>query len=144
MTTHAIFEKLVFDENDQPVGITQVGDEPCYVIDDQGFNRHIPSREVDLAVLRNMADLMQGHEDTLAGLAGKSLGTEDIFSLAMIVKQLKNIDTQFGRLLETGMPENVRAYLGMMGFKIFINIHGEVLDIIQPGISASDDDEPLD
>jgi len=43
-------------------------------------------------------------------------------------------------LLETGIPEEVRAYLGMMGFRIRINHHGEILDVEQPGIAAPDDE----
>jgi hypothetical protein len=58
----------------------------------------------------------------------------------MIQAQLKNIDQQFDNLMQTGLPEELRAYLGMMGFRIRINIHGEVLDVAQPGI-VSDDDE---
>jgi hypothetical protein len=32
------------------------------------------------------------------------------------------------------MPEESRAYLGMMGFRIIISIHGEVLEVVQPGM----------
>jgi len=42
--------------------------------------------------------------------------------------------------MNAGIPEDMRAYLGMMGFKVVINMHGEVLDIDQPG-SASDDED---
>jgi hypothetical protein len=42
--------------------------------------------------------------------------------------------------MQAGIPEDMRTYLGMMGFKVVINMHGEVLDIDQPGI-ASDDGE---
>ena len=38
-------------------------------------------------------------------------------------------------------PEDVRAYLGMMGFKIIINMHGEVLKVEQPGAITNDGDE---
>jgi len=39
---------------------------------------------------------------------------------------------------KTGIPEEARAYLGMMGFKIHINVHGEVLDVEQPGMIDPD------
>jgi hypothetical protein len=68
------------------------------------------------------------------------LGQEDVFTKAAIEQQLKNIDKQFDQLMRAGIPEDMRAYLGMMGFKVVINMHGEVLDVDQPGI-ASDDDE---
>jgi hypothetical protein len=68
------------------------------------------------------------------------LGQEDPFSVAMIQTQLKNIHQQFDSLMKTGLPEELRAYLGMMGFRIRINLHGEVLDVEQPGMAADDDE----
>jgi hypothetical protein len=34
----------------------------------------------------------------------------------------------------------MRAYLGMVGFKIVINVHGEVLKVEQPGASGGGDE----
>ena len=135
-----LFANLVVDENDRPVETALVGDEPCYIVDDNGFRRHIPSEDVDRQVLKAMKEMMQGHEGLLADQAAKMLGQDDIFSRAMLESQLKNIENQFNAVLETGIPEDARAYLGMMGFKIRINIHGEILEIIQPGMIASDDE----
>ncbi|HEX6034545.1 MAG TPA: hypothetical protein VFY83_08930, partial [Anaerolineales bacterium] len=69
----------------------------------------------------------------------KMLGQEDVFTVAAIQQQLKNMDKQFDQLLQVGLPEDMRAYLGMMGFRIIINVHGEVLKVEQPGTS---DGEP--
>jgi hypothetical protein len=68
------------------------------------------------------------------------LGQEDIFTKAMIEQQLKNMDKQFDALMQAGIPEDARAYLGMMGFKVVINVHGEVLRVEQPG-TISDEGE---
>jgi len=54
----------------------------------------------------------------------------------MIEQQLKNIDKQFAALMQTGIPEDMRAYLGMMGFKVVINYHGEIVRVEQPGASG--------
>jgi hypothetical protein len=56
----------------------------------------------------------------------------------MLENQIKNIDKQFDQLLQTGLPEDMRIYLGMVGFKVVINVHGEVLRVEQP--SAPDND----
>ena len=48
MSGEPLFEGLVFDEKDQLVETTTIGDEPCYVVDDDGFRRHIPAEEVDV------------------------------------------------------------------------------------------------
>jgi hypothetical protein len=133
MRREPLFSGLVIDENDNIVEVAYVGDEPCYVVDDAGFRRHIPSEQVDRQVLESMRELIQGSESLLAEQAGKMLGQDDPFSRAMIEKQLKEIDKQFDLVLQSGIPESGRAYMGMMGFKIRINYHGEILEISQPG-----------
>jgi len=135
MAAAPLFAGLVFDENDRPAEVAYVGSEPCYVVDDAGFRRHIPSEQVDRQVLRLMKEMIDGSEDLLAEQAAKMLGQDDIFSRAMLETQLKNIENQFDQVLAAGIPEEGRAYLGMAGFRITINVHGDVLDMHQPGIS---------
>jgi len=134
MTVQPLFAGLVFDESDQPVDVAFVGDDPCYVVNDAGFHRHIPTEQVDRQVLDRMRELIDGHEGLISEQAAKMLGQEDIFSRALIESQLKNLDNQFDTLLEAGIPEEGRAYMGMMGFRITINVHGEVIDVNQPGM----------
>ncbi len=141
MTRQPLFLGLVFDENDNPVDVTYVGDEPFYVVDDAGFLRHIPSEHVDRQVLEAMRELIDGHEDALSEQTAKMLGQEDIFTRAMIESQLKNIDKQFDALFEAGIPEEGRAYMGMMGFRITIDIHGDVINVDQPGMISPEDEE---
>jgi hypothetical protein len=129
------------DENGSPVETAFVGDEPMYVVNDFGFRRHIPSGDVDRQVLLRMAEQIKGHEDLLSEQTAKMLGQDDIFSRAMIQNQLKNIDQQFDQVLRTGIPEEGRAYMGMMGFKVIINVHGEVVGLEQPGAIAGEEDE---
>ena len=135
-----LFSGLIVDENGNPVGTASIGSEPAYVIDDAGFKRHIPSEQIDRAVLNQMAGLMKGSEDLLSEQAAKMLGQDDPFSKAMIENQLKNIEKQFDAVLQTGFPEDMKAYLGMMGFKVVINYHGEVVRVEQPG-AAGDEGE---
>lgn len=137
----ALFEGLVFDEQGEPAAVKYVGDEPCYVVDDAGFMRHIPSENVDRQVLELMRELITGHEGAISEQTAKMLGQEDIFTRAMIENQLKNIDQQFDALFEAGIPEEGRAYMGMMGFRIKINVHGEVVDVEQPGMIAPEDED---
>ena len=140
MPSQPLFAGLVLDELGNPAETALVGDEPCYVVDDAGFRRHIPSEQVDRQVLNQIAEMMKGSEDLLSEQTAKMLGQEDVFTKAAIEQQLKNINKQFDQLLQIGLPEDMRAYLGMVGFKIFINVHGEVVRVEQPGI-ASDEGE---
>jgi len=139
MSNKALFSGLIVDEFDNPVDIAQVGSETFYVIDDAGFKRHIPSEDVDRQVLNSMKELIEGHEGIISEQAAELLGQDDIFSRAIIENQLKNLNKQFNLILETGIPEEVRAYMGMTGFRVRINIHGEVLEVKQPGMSSQDE-----
>ena len=141
MTKQPLFAGLVLDEFGKPAESALVGDEPCYVVDDAGFRRHIPSAQVDRQVLDQMAEMMKGSEDLLSEQAAKMIGQDDLFTVAAIQQQLKNMDKQFDQLLQVGLPEDMRAYLGMMGFKIIINVHGEVLKVEQPGAASDEGDE---
>jgi hypothetical protein len=129
-----LFAGLVVDEYDNPVTFAHVGDEPMYVVNDAGFKRHIPSEQIDRAVLQQMADMIEGHEDELSKQAATMMGQDDLFSQAILENQLLNIDERFDELLQIGIPEEGRAYLGMTGFKVRINMHGELLEVIQPGM----------
>lgn len=136
MPRQPLFAGLVVDEFGNPAETALVGNEPCYVVNDAGFRRHIPSEQVDRQVLGHIADLMKGSEDLISKETAKMLGQEDVFTTAAIEQQLKNIDKQFDQLMQAGIPEDMRAYLGMMGFKVIINMHGEVLSVDQPGIAS--------
>lgn len=134
MARHALFRGLVVDEYDKAVETAMVGDEAFYVVDDDGFRRHISSEEVDRAVLAEMGKTLEGMEEQVSEQAARMLGQDDIFTRAAIESQLQNMDAQIDKVLETGLPESSLAYLGMAGFKIRINLHGEILEIVQPGM----------
>jgi hypothetical protein len=140
MPRQPIFAGLVVDEADRPAGTAYVGEEPCYVVDDGGFKRHIPSEQVDRRVLEMMREQISGNEGLLSEQAAKMLGTDDIFSKAMLENQLKNIEQQFDNLLKMGIPEESRAFMGMSGFKVVINVHGEVVRLDQPSQSDEGDE----
>lgn len=134
-----LFAGLIIDENDQVVDTAYVGEEPCYVVDDAGFKRHIPSVDVDRQILNMMVDQIRGNEELYMEQTTKMFGQDDLFTRAIIQNQLKNIDKQMDTLLETGLPEEGRAYMGMMGFKIVIDIHGEIIRLEQPGSIIDDE-----
>lgn len=140
MAKKALFSGLIVDEQDNPVETKVIGNESFYVVDDLGFKRHIPSEEVDLKVLEHMQQLISGHEEIISEQAASMLGQDDIFSKAILKNQLENLDKSFHAILEAGIPEETRAYMGMLGFLIRINIHGEIIEIKQPGMSSHTDE----
>jgi hypothetical protein len=140
MPNQPLFAGLVVDENGNVAETAYVG-EPMYVVNDAGFRRHIPSEQVDRTVLSQIAGMMKGSEEFLSEQTAKMIGQEDIFTKAMLENQIKNIDRQFDQLLQTGIPEDMRVYLGMVGFKIVINVHGEVVRVEQPSAPGNDGGE---
>jgi hypothetical protein len=137
MARQALFAGLVIEDDGQPVEVTMVGDEAFYIVDDDGFQRHIQSEYVDRQVLDNLLEMIQGHEEIITEGTMKMLGQDDIFTKAMIETSLKNVDDQFQQLLEAGLPEDSRAWLGMLGFRVVIDYHGDVVRVEQP--SAPDE-----
>ncbi|MBI5950746.1 MAG: hypothetical protein HY865_03740 [Chloroflexi bacterium] len=109
MPGQPLFAGLVIDELGNPAETAFIGSEPCYVVNDAGFKRHIPAEQVDRAVLAQIAEVMKGSEDIISEQTAKMLGQEDPFSMAMIEQQLKNIDRQFETLMQTGFPDEMRA-----------------------------------
>lgn len=136
-----LFAGLVVDEAGRLAETAFVGDEPFYVVDDAGFRRHIPSEQVDRQVLAAMHEMMKGSEGLISAQTAKMIGQEDLFTKAAIEQQLKNIEGQFDALMQIGIPEEGRAYLGMLGFKVVINHHGEVVKVEQPAAGSDDETE---
>jgi hypothetical protein len=141
MPKKALFKGLVIDESDRPVQVTTVGEESFYVVDDAGFLRHIPSEQVDRQVLEFLKEQVEGNEEAITEQTAKMLGQDDLFTRAIMLNQVKNMGGQFDKLLETGIPEDALSYLGMLGFRVVINVHGEVLRVDQPSAPEQDGDE---
>ena len=140
MSTKAVFEGLVFDEDDQPLSTAFVGNDICYVVNDAGFLRHVSAEKIDHQVVDAIRGQVEENKDLIAEQTIKMIGDVDLFTHAIIQNQLENLDDQFNHLLSTGIPENARVYLGMLGFKIVVNLHGEVIRVEQPSAPIDGDE----
>lgn len=130
MARNALFEGLVYDEREIPVEVSQVGPDAHYVVDDNGFKRHIDAEQVDRQVLAVFLRQLEEHKDLAIEQALKFMGSDDLFTKAALDASMRNIDMD--KIIAQGIPEQARNMLGMMGFRIIINVHGEVLRLIQP------------
>ena len=140
MSSKALFEGLIADEEGRSVEVALVGDNIFYVVDDQGFHRHIEAEKVDRQVLAHMSKMMEGNEDLIAEGTMKMIGQEDIFTKAMIESSLENIDDQLDQVMGQGLDDDVRLWLGMMGFRVVIDLHGDVIELEQPGAADFPED----
>jgi len=126
----ALFNGLVYDEQGRLVDTAVVGGEANYIIDDAGFLRHINAEDVDRQVLGFFLQQLHENQDLAVEQAMKFMGKDDLMTKAAIDASLRNINMD--EIIAQGIPQQAREMLGMMGFRITINFHGEVLSIEQP------------
>jgi hypothetical protein len=130
MARQALFEGLVYDERELLVGTDIIGSDAVYVIDDHGFRRHIDAEVVDRQVLGLFLEQLQDNKELAVEQALKFLGRDDLFTKAAIDASMRNVDMD--QIIAQGIPEQARNMMGMLGFRIIIDLHGEVLRLDQP------------
>jgi hypothetical protein len=140
MSRRALFEGLIVDTDGKPVTVGVVGGEAQYVVDDGGFHFHVPAERVDREVLALLREQILANQDAVTQGAMQMLGQDDLFTKAMIDSSLKNMGEHFTRLIDSGLPVEARTYLGMLGFRIILNYHGEVVGVDQPGAPGPEEE----
>ncbi len=136
MAKSAMFAGLVVDENGHAADVANVGENACYVVMDDDFKRHIDAGQVDVQVLRFMREQVEDNRELAVGQMLQMMGKDDIFTKAAVESSINNIDKQVGHPI----PEDARQWLGMLGFRIVIDFHGNVTDIQMP-TGGIDEDE---
>jgi hypothetical protein len=134
-----LFEGLVVDETERPVAVKLVGDQAFYVVDDDGFLRHIESEDIDRQVVEHLVEMIRGNEDVIARGTMEMIGQDDIFTKAAIESSLHQAPEHTDLLLQQGLPEEARLWLGMLGFRVVIDLHGTVVRIDQPQAAGPTD-----
>lgn len=136
MSHQALFAGLVIDEHNRPLDVAMVGDEAAYVIDDDGFRRHIDAAQIDRQVLAILQEQINANKDAVEQGIMKVVGSDDLFTKAAIDKSIENFD----QVLERGLPPDALQWLGLMGFRIVVNLHGDVIKLDQPGVIDEGDE----
>ena len=136
MSIRALFDGLVIDEDGNTAETTFSGTTAHYVIDDDGFRRHIDAEELDREVLDFFLGQLEGNKDIAVEQMMNMMGQDDLFTKAAVSSSINGANAD--QILEQGIPPQARDMLGMMGFRIRINYRGELLGIDQP--SAPDDE----
>lgn len=134
MANKAFFEGLIYDENDNLIEAVTIGNETFYVVDDYGFKRHIESDDVDKKIFHLFTDQIDGNEEYLANAAAQMTGKTDLFSMVMFKNQLMNIDKEIDNMLHQAPPPGLTEFLGMSGFKVTIDLHGNIIHANMPAM----------
>ncbi|MEN8097956.1 MAG: hypothetical protein ABFQ89_02675 [Chloroflexota bacterium] len=132
MIKHAVFEGLVSTINDEPVDVVYLGDSAFYVIDDAGFDRHVEAEGIDREVLEILTDALNVDREQAVEAALEMMGKDDLFSKAVIDASIDNVSQMLGKSL----PEGMRAWLGLTGFRIIVDYDGHVVRVDQPSIQS--------
>ena len=124
----AVFQGLVFSEADDPAEVAYIGPDAHYVILDDGFKRHVEAELVDKQVISWLQEQIHANQEQVTTGMMDMLGKDDLFTKAMISSSIKNVD----QMMKTGIPDDAKLWLGMMGFKIVVDVHGEVVRMDMP------------
>jgi hypothetical protein len=84
MASRALFEGLIYDEFDHLVTVAYIGTDAHYVVDDDGFHRHILAETVDRQVLTVFVEQLQANKEMAVAQALQMLGQDDLFTKAAL------------------------------------------------------------
>jgi hypothetical protein len=132
----ALFAGIVCDESENLVQTSVVGGEAYYVVNDDGFMRHISAEDVDRQVLAIFLEQLHENKEMAVEQALRMMGRDDLFTKAAIDASLRNVNAD--EIIRQGIPQQARDMMAMVGFRVVINIHGEIVRFDQPTLSADE------
>lgn len=124
----ALFPGLVYNEAGDEAHVVLIGGVPHYAIPDDGFLRHVEAYRIDESAVNAMQELMAGMRDELVAGILQMMGTDDILAKAALEASIDNI----GPSLRRSDPSQWAPMLRLYGFRIIVDVHGDLLEIIYP------------
>ena len=133
----ALFQGLVYNEAGEPVGVAYIGGEAHYAIPDEGFVRHVEASAVDDAVLTDLQQRIESMKDQVVPAVMEMAGRNDILTKAAIEASIRNLKDSVRQ-----SPESMQwvSWLRLLGFRIIVNVHGQVVEVIYPEASEPGDE----
>ena len=130
----ALFPGLVFNEKGERAEVVYVGGCAHYAIADGGFLRHVEASHVDDAVIAEVKEQIVSMQDQVVIGILEMLGRDDLLTKAAIDASIRN--------LEKGMreadPEQWVPALRLFGFRVVVDVHGDVVEIMYPQTPADE------
>ena len=141
MGKQALFSDLVFTEEGEPAQLSDIGGVPHYVVPDGDFMRHVEAEHVDRQVVEALKERILPMKDAIIDGMINMLGQEDLFTRPAIENAIANMDRIFE--VDNIDVDQLRTALWMAGFRVTVNVHGDVIHVEMPGAEAPDweDDE---
>ena len=132
MAQQPFFTGLVYDEDERPLETATIGSDYFYVLDDNGFHRHIEAEKVDRQVLEFFVEQLRENKDVAIMQAMQMMGKDDLFTKAALDAQMNNVSVD--DILKEGLPEQARNVMGMVGFRVIVNVHGDIVRLDHPAL----------
>ncbi len=133
----AAFEHLIYDLAGESVPIKKIGSHDFYVVEEDGFDYHIAASKVDAAVWDTLKSHFQKAKEDHLPAALAAMGVEDPFTLAAYEAAIDNIGMADTLLIA---PEH-KDMLALMGFRVVIDCHGDVQDVVLPEQEIEPEDD---
>jgi hypothetical protein len=132
----ALFTGLVYNEAGEPAQTVYIGGIAHYAIADDGFLRHVEAYRIDNVVLAQIKEQITSVQDEVVQGMLQMLGKDDLFTKAAIDASIRSLEDNVRR----SDPEQWLTWLRLFGFRIIVDVHGEVVEVIYPEQPAEDDD----
>jgi hypothetical protein len=94
---------------------------------------------VDEHVLSMFLEQLREHEDEASEAMLRMMGQDDLFTKGMVDATLRSISLD--QMLQQRLPPEARQLLGMMGFRVVIDLHGEVVRVDMPAAPEEGNEE---
>jgi len=133
----ALFAGLVYNEQGEPAELRYIGGVAHYAVPDGGFLRHVEAVSVDDAVLAMIKEQITSMQDEVVRGMLAMIGKDDIFTKAAIDASIRNLETNVRR----SDPNQWLPWLRLLGFRVVVNVHGEVTQLIYPEQPYGDGDD---
>lgn len=123
-----LFPGLIYNEQGEQAQVAYVGGVAHYVINDQGFQRHVEAAKIDDAIVAALKEQITSNQSDVVRGMMQMLGQEDLFTKAAIDAAIRNLEQN----IRQANPDQWVPSLQLFGFRVVVNVHGEIVEIIYP------------
>jgi len=131
----ALFSGLVYNEAGEPAEMVYIGGVAHYAIPDGSFRRHVEAFRIDDAVLARLKEQITSMQDEVVRGMLQMLGKDDLFTKAAIDASIKNLEQN----VRQSDPEQWLPWLRLFGFRVVVDVHGNIVELIYPTQPAQDE-----
>jgi hypothetical protein len=136
MSKQALFTDLIYNEEGEPARLADIGGVPHYAVPDGDFMRHVEAEHVDRQVMSALKERILPMKDVIIEGMIKMMGQEDLFTRPALESAIENMDRIFE--VDNVDVDQLRTALWMTGFRVTVDVHGDVIHVEMPGVEASE------